>query len=127
MKQKDSNLNKRFKSNAIYSRLFPWHGNMLYMLSYSTNFLKVMVEDAIEMGVVDEGYGCQKCLHFQNNSCPWNFDYKDTDYAYDCIDYSTQELERLYKHCDDCDKVVTCILHLNGKNPNIIGCKKIDV
>ena len=30
---------------------------------------------------------CKECEHYQNQTCIWNYDYLDTDYAYDCCDF----------------------------------------
>ena len=30
---------------------------------------------------------CKECEHYKNQTCIWNYDYLDTDYAYDCCDF----------------------------------------
>ena len=32
-------------------------------------------------------YYCQFCEHYKIRDCIWNYDYLDTDYAYDCCDF----------------------------------------
>lgn len=30
---------------------------------------------------------CKECEHYKNKTCIWNYDYLNTDYAYDCCDF----------------------------------------
>ena len=38
-------------------------------------------------------YDCTKCEHYQNKTCIWNYEYLNTDYAYDCCDFIKDEAE----------------------------------
>lgn len=58
---------------------------------------------------------CVDCTRFEDKSCPWDYEYQNTDYAEDCTDYTE------YSYCDTCGKANTCVIHLS--NPNISGCR----
>lgn len=30
---------------------------------------------------------CHVCKHYRDQDCIWNYDYIETDYAYDCCDF----------------------------------------
>ena len=30
---------------------------------------------------------CTDCIRYKNGDCPWDLMYKDSDYAYDCMNY----------------------------------------
>ena len=65
---------------------------------------------------------CTECLRYKEKTCPWNYMFADTEYAYDCMDWMTEELLKAYESCDKCKDSASCKMHLN--NPNIAGCKK---